>query len=99
MVARAPRRQAHPMSTTPPPQPPPQPPEPERPEAPAAEAPRRLLRSTDDRVVAGVAGGLGRYIAIDPVIVRIALVVLTFFGGAGALLYLAAVLLVPSEDE
>jgi phage shock protein PspC (stress-responsive transcriptional regulator) len=50
-------------------------------------------------MVAGVAGGLGRYFDVDPVLVRIAIVVLTFFGGAGVLLYLAAVLLVPYEDE
>jgi phage shock protein PspC (stress-responsive transcriptional regulator)/predicted membrane protein len=59
----------------------------------------RLTRSRDDRMIAGVAGGLGRYAGIDPVIVRILLVVLVLFGGAGLLLYLAAVLLVPSEDE
>jgi phage shock protein PspC (stress-responsive transcriptional regulator) len=103
MVGGPPRRHALAMSTTPPSPPPPQtpppPPEPERPEAPDGDAPRRLLRSRDDRVVAGVAGGLGRYFAIDPVIVRIVLVGLTFFGGAGLLLYLAAVLLVPSDDE
>jgi phage shock protein PspC (stress-responsive transcriptional regulator) len=84
--------------------------EPERPTGDTAETrqmsggdpppPRgRLLRSRSDRMIAGVAGGLGRYFGIDPVIVRIAIVVLTFFGGAGALLYLAAILLVPNEDE
>jgi phage shock protein PspC (stress-responsive transcriptional regulator) len=76
---------------------------PERPgDAPPPPQPAgrgRLTRSRSDRVIAGVAGGLGRYFAVDPVIVRIALVVLTFFGGAGALLYLAAMLLVPNEDE
>ena len=42
--------------------------QPEQPEP--AKGPRRLLRSRDDRVIAGVAGGLGRYFDIDPVIVR-----------------------------
>jgi phage shock protein PspC (stress-responsive transcriptional regulator) len=50
-------------------------------------------------MLAGVAGGLGRYFGIDPVIVRIAIFVLTFFGGAGVLLYLAAILLVPADDQ
>jgi phage shock protein PspC (stress-responsive transcriptional regulator) len=50
-------------------------------------------------MIAGVAGGMGRYFGVDPVIIRIAIVVLTFFGGAGALLYIAAILLVPNEDE
>ena len=50
-------------------------------------------------MISGVAGGVGRYFGIDPVIVRIALFVLTFFGGAGVLLYVAAVLLVPADDQ
>jgi phage shock protein PspC (stress-responsive transcriptional regulator) len=49
-------------------------------------------------VIAGVAGGLGRYFSIDPVVVRIAFIVGTFFGGAGVIAYLAAWLLVPSDD-
>jgi phage shock protein PspC (stress-responsive transcriptional regulator) len=62
------------------------------------EQPRRLYRSRDDRVIAGVCAGLARYFDIDPVIVRVAAVVLVFFGGAGALAYVAALLLVPDED-
>jgi phage shock protein PspC (stress-responsive transcriptional regulator) len=57
----------------------------------------RLRRSATDRKVAGVAGGLGRHLDIDPVLLRVAFVVLTFFGGAGVLLYAAAWLLVPDE--
>ena len=64
-------------------------------EAPTA---RRLLRSRDDRVIAGVAGGLGRYFDIDPVIVRIAFAISIFFGGLGVLAYLAAMVFVPSDD-
>lgn len=64
---------------------------------PAPDQPRRLTRSRTDRVLGGVGGGLGRYFGVDPVIVRIALVALTFLGGAGVLLYLAAMLLVPSD--
>lgn len=58
----------------------------------------RLRRSRDDRKIAGVAGGLARHLDIDPIILRVALVVLIFFGGAGILLYGAAWLLVPEED-
>ncbi|WP_205471434.1 PspC domain-containing protein [Nocardioides sp. SYSU D00038] len=57
----------------------------------------RLRRSRADRKVAGVAGGLGRHLDIDPVVVRVALVVLTFFGGAGLIIYGACWLLVPEE--
>src|SRR3712207_7397152 len=48
----------------------------------------RLTRSRDDRMIAGVAGGVAKYFNVDPVIVRIVAIVLVFFGGAGALLYL-----------
>ncbi len=68
--------------------------------AAAAKAPPRrapLRRSRDDRVIAGVAGGLGRYLGIDPVIIRIALVVLAVSGGSGVLLYIIAVIAIPEE--
>ena len=61
--------------------------------------PRRLFRSRDDRIVGGVAGGLGRYFNVDPVIFRIAFFALTFVGGVGVLLYLAALLFVPVEGS
>jgi phage shock protein PspC (stress-responsive transcriptional regulator) len=59
----------------------------------------RLRRSRTDRKLAGVAGGLGRHLDIDPVILRVAFVVLVFFGGAGLLLYGAMWLLVPEDGE
>lgn len=59
----------------------------------------RLRRSREDRKVAGVAGGLARHLDIDPVILRVAFVVLVFFGGAGVLLYGACWLLVPEEGS
>jgi phage shock protein PspC (stress-responsive transcriptional regulator) len=57
----------------------------------------RLRRSSTDRHVAGVAGGLGRHLDIDPVIIRVGFVVLTFFGGAGVLAYVALWLMVPED--
>src|SRR3954453_6375174 len=67
---------------------------------PAAAPPRRRLqRSRSDRVIAGVCGGLGDYFDVDPVIFRIAFVVLAFVGGAGLLLYPAAWLLLPEEGH
>ncbi len=64
---------------------------------PAPSAPRLLRRSRDDRVIAGVCGGLGRYLGIDPVLLRIAFVVLALAGGGGVLLYLVAWVLIPNE--
>lgn len=68
------------------------------PPAPEPPVSRRLTRSSSDRVIAGVAGGLGRYFSIDPVVVRIVFIVGAFFGGAGLIAYAAAWLLVPSDD-
>lgn len=59
----------------------------------------RLRRTRDDRKIAGVAGGLARHLDIDPVIMRVTLVVLVFFGGAGLLIYGACWLLVPEEGS
>src|SRR4051795_11369851 len=63
------------------------------------QTPRRLVRSRDDRWIAGVCGGLGRYFGLDPVIVRLAAVALTFAGGAGIIAYAGAWLLVPEEGS
>jgi phage shock protein PspC (stress-responsive transcriptional regulator) len=61
--------------------------------------PRRLLRSRENRVLGGVCAGLGRYFNTDPVFFRIGALVLALIGGAGVLLYLAALLLIPSDDS
>jgi phage shock protein PspC (stress-responsive transcriptional regulator) len=63
------------------------------------QGPKRLTRSRSDRMVGGVCGGLGRYFNVDPLLFRIGAVALVFLGGAGLLLYLAALLLVPNEGE
>jgi phage shock protein PspC (stress-responsive transcriptional regulator)/predicted membrane protein len=62
------------------------------------EGPKRLLRSRDDRMIAGVAGGLARYFDVDPVIFRIGFAVSVFFGGLGLLAYIALALFVPTGD-
>ena len=58
-----------------------------------------LRRSRDDRKVVGVAGGLGHWAGVDPLVFRILFVVLTFFGGSGILLYALGWLLVPDQGE
>ena len=58
--------------------------------------PRRLFRSRRDRVWAGVAGGLGEYFSVDPVIIRIAFAASVFIGGLGAFAYIAMALFVPA---
>ena len=60
---------------------------------------KRFLRSKDDRIIAGVCGGLGNYLNIDPVIIRIIWLVLFFAGGVGLLAYIVAMIIVPSEND
>jgi phage shock protein PspC (stress-responsive transcriptional regulator) len=60
--------------------------------------PRRLTRSSTDRMIGGVAGGLGRHLNVDPLAIRITFVILVFAGGLGICAYLLALLFVPSDD-
>jgi phage shock protein C len=55
----------------------------------------RLYRSRDDRMLFGVAGGMARFLDIDPSIVRIVWALLAIAGGAGILLYIVAAIVIP----
>jgi phage shock protein C len=58
----------------------------------------KLVRSRDDRMIAGVCGGAATLFGIDPAILRIALVAATVLGfGSGALLYLICWIILPEE--
>jgi len=59
--------------------------------------PERLARSRGDRMIAGVAGGIARYLKIDPALVRLAFVALAFTG-IGVLLYPLLWLVMPLES-
>ncbi|MDQ2584435.1 PspC domain-containing protein [Saccharothrix yanglingensis] len=64
----------------------------------ATDKVKKLRRSRDDRMVAGVCGGLSKLLGVDAALLRILLVAGTLFGfGTGAILYLAAWVLVPEE--
>jgi phage shock protein PspC (stress-responsive transcriptional regulator) len=67
----------------------------------AVGAGRRWRRSTQSRVIAGVAGGLGEYTGVDPVLFRVlfAVLALPVFGWVGLLLYLVAWLVLPDGEE
>ena len=58
---------------------------------------RRLYRSRTDRMIAGVCGGLGEYLNIDPTIVRLLFVLFLLTGGSGFLIYFVMLLIVPEE--
>jgi phage shock protein PspC (stress-responsive transcriptional regulator) len=60
---------------------------------------KRLERSRSHRIVAGVSGGLGEYFDLNPAFFRLGFVVLTLLGGAGILVYLAALLVIPDEGK
>lgn len=60
---------------------------------------KRLTRSRDDRMLAGVCGGLGAYFKIDPTLVRLGFAFLFFLGaGSPFLVYLLLWLIVPEAD-
>ncbi len=57
----------------------------------------KLYRSRRQRVLAGVAGGIAQYFNIDPIIVRVLMVVATVLHGVGVLLYIILWIVVPEE--
>ena len=93
------------MTTTPPEapgdtaEPPPEPPTGPRVSREDAQDLGRIRRSLADRKIAGVAGGIARHLDIDPLLVRVGLVLLAFFGGGGLLIYAAGWLLIPEEGS
>jgi phage shock protein PspC (stress-responsive transcriptional regulator) len=60
---------------------------------------RTLTRSSTDRHVGGVAGGLGEYFGVDPVLFRVGFVAATLLSGVGALAYLALLVFVKPDDQ
>ena len=61
---------------------------------------KRLYRSHSDRMIAGVCGGLGEYLNIDPTLIRLALALLTILGGgSGILIYFIAWLVIPEAPQ
>ena len=62
-------------------------------------AARQLRRSTDDKMLAGVAGGVARYLDVDVTLVRVIIAVLALLNGFGLALYIAAWLLIPEDGE
>ena len=65
---------------------------------PGPDAQRRLTRSTTDKHIAGVSGGLGRYFGIDPVIFRVGFGAATLVSGIGLIAYLALAAFLPKDD-
>ena len=59
---------------------------------------RKLTRSTTDRRIAGVCGGLANYLTVDPVVLRIIFLISLVFGGLGLWAYLVIWLIAPEDN-
>ena len=60
---------------------------------------RKLHKSSTDRIIFGVCGGIGERLGIDSTVIRIDFVVFCLLGGSGVLLYIASAVLMPSEAQ
>ena len=58
---------------------------------------KQLTKSLTDRKLTGVCGGIAEYFNIDPIIVRIAMIVLVFGYGVGLLAYILLAILLPAK--
>jgi phage shock protein PspC (stress-responsive transcriptional regulator) len=59
----------------------------------------QLRRSGDDKMLAGVAGGIARYLNADVTLVRVIIAALALFSGAGVAVYGAGWLLIPADGQ
>lgn len=60
---------------------------------------KRLFKSNENKMIAGVCGGIGEYFDIDPTLVRLGWVAFCFIGGSGLLAYIVAALIIPNSPE
>ncbi len=60
---------------------------------------KRLYRSTREKMIGGVCGGMAEYFEIDPVLIRILFVVATFVGGSGILAYIICWIIIPEQPR
>jgi phage shock protein C len=60
---------------------------------------KKLYRSQTNRVLAGIAGGLGEYFDVDPTIIRLLFILMIVFGGSGIIIYLILWILMPNNPE
>ena len=58
---------------------------------------KKLYRSRENRMLAGVCGGIAEYLEMDPTVIRLIWVILCAFAGSGVLVYIIAAIIVPEE--
>jgi phage shock protein C len=60
---------------------------------------KKLYRSQENRMIAGICGGIGEYFEIDPNLIRILWMMFSLAGGAGVLAYIAAYVIIPERPS
>lgn len=58
---------------------------------------KKLYRSRSNKIVAGVCGGIGEYFNVDPTLIRLGFVALSFMLGGGFIAYIIAAIVIPAE--
>ena len=60
---------------------------------------KKLYRSDENKMLAGVCGGIAEYFGVDPTLIRLAWVVFSLLGGSGLLAYILAAIILPRDDS
>ncbi|MBQ2801182.1 MAG: PspC domain-containing protein [Lachnospiraceae bacterium] len=59
---------------------------------------KRLYRSNNNKVLLGICGGIGEYLNVDPVVIRLLWVIFCCMGGSGVLAYIIAAIIIPYQQ-
>lgn len=59
---------------------------------------KRLYRSNNNKVLLGICGGIGEYLNVDPVVIRLLWVIFCCMGGSGVLAYIVAAIIIPYQQ-
>ena len=59
---------------------------------------KKLYKSTTNKMICGVCGGLGEFFGIDPTIIRLIWAILALLGGTGIVAYLIAAVIIPNSE-
>jgi phage shock protein C len=60
---------------------------------------KRIYKSSTDKMIDGVCGGIAEYLQVDPVLIRVVAVISIFFGGAGIIAYIIAAIIMPRKED
>jgi phage shock protein C len=60
---------------------------------------KRIYKSSTDKMIDGVCGGIAEYFEVDPVLIRVVAVISIFFGGAGVIAYIIAAIIMPRKED